>query len=152
MVVGDDAEEYTAQLYAAPDPEDDERAQDAMNDLAKNVLQLQRSVAAGQVDNATLTVINKTKNFLQHGVMPWRGLDEIDQLLLRKLSVLKQCGNESMHRINSHNVSDELWCALRVHTVNQTDMEVRLVVSLPSHLRTPPHNPHHLSPLSDCVP
>lgn len=38
-----------AQLYAAPDPEDDDRAKDAMDDLAAAVLQLQvrRAAEAG---------------------------------------------------------------------------------------------------------
>lgn len=58
----------------------------------------QRAVSVGPVDNATLTVINKTRNFLEHGVMPWKGLDEVDQLLLL--------------------------CAMRVHLVNQTDLDI----------------------------
>jgi len=124
LMVAEVEGEPAATLYSAPDPEEDERAKDAMDDLAAAVLQLQRSVGLGQVDNATLTVINKTKNFLEHGVMPWKGLDEVDQLLLRKLSILKQCGDEKTHRINAVNVSENLLCALRVHLVNQTDMEV----------------------------
>ena len=35
-----------AQLYAAPDPEEDERAKDAMDDLAAAVLQLQVRAAS----------------------------------------------------------------------------------------------------------
>lgn len=81
-------------------------------------------MSVGPVDNATLTVINKTRNFLEHGVMPWKGLDEVDQLLLRKLSVLTQCGSVQSQRINHANVSAHLLCAMRVHLVNQTDLDI----------------------------
>merc|ERR1711865_981520 len=49
-----------AQLYTAPDPEDDERAAKAMEEMADAMLQLQESVAAGHRDPSVLKTINET--------------------------------------------------------------------------------------------
>uniref|UniRef100_A0A7S1CJE0 Rubisco LSMT substrate-binding domain-containing protein n=1 Tax=Bicosoecida sp. CB-2014 TaxID=1486930 RepID=A0A7S1CJE0_9STRA len=124
MVLGDHAME-SAQLYAAPDFEDDPRLEDAANDLAASVDQLRAAVAAGIKENATASVVNKTQNFLKHGVMPYRGLDELDKLILRKLALLKACGNATKLRLTwKEGATPNLMCALRVHLMNETEINV----------------------------
>ena len=137
-----------AQLYTAPDPEEDERAAKAMEEMADAMVQLQEAVAAGHTDPSVLEVINETKSFFLHGVQPKRGLDAVDKFMMRKRTMMDQCGNASEHWVSfcgglgghsdedgdgaaaaaaaaaAHCVSPHLLCALRVHTMNETDMDV----------------------------
>ena len=112
-----------AQLYTAPDPEDDERAAKAMEEMADAMLQLQESVAAGHRDPSVLKTINETKAFFLHGIQPKRGLDDVDKLMIRKRFMMDMCGNQTEHWVSKKNVSPHLMCALRVHTMNETDMD-----------------------------
>ena len=54
------------------------------------------------------------------------GLDELDELLLKKIGMLAHCGFENDMKITapSGNVTDELLCAMRVHLMNETEMQV----------------------------
>ena len=113
-----------AQLYAAPDPEEDERAAKAMEEMADAMLQLQESVAAGHTDPSVIKTINETKAFFLHGIQPKRGLDDIDKLMIRKRFMMDMCGNQTEHWVSKTIVSPYLMCALRVHTMNETDMDI----------------------------
>ena len=113
-----------AQLYTAPDPEDDERAAKAMEEMADAMLQLQESVAAGHTDPSVLKTINETKSFFLHGIQPKRGLDDVDKLMIRKRFLMDMCGNQTEHWVGKRDVSKHLMCALRVHTMNETDMDI----------------------------
>lgn len=43
-------------------------------------------VSSGNVMlNATRAVLNQTRDFFQHGVMPKAGLDELDEFILKKI-------------------------------------------------------------------
>ena len=106
------------QLYTAPDPEDDERAQKAIEEMADALIMLQEAVAADHKDPSVLEAINASENFFKHGVQPKRGLDPIDKLMTRKRTMMDQCGNQSKHYISSRHVSPHLFCALRVHVMN----------------------------------
>jgi hypothetical protein len=75
------SKDYVPQLYSAPDPEEDERAARAIEEMADCMLQLQESVAAGPTDPSVLLVINESKAFFEFGVQPSRGLDAVDKLL-----------------------------------------------------------------------
>jgi hypothetical protein len=76
------------QLYAAPDPEEDPEAQKAMEHLATLAAQVQMVVSSGNVMlNATRAVLNQTRDFFQHGVMPKAGLDELDEFILKKIGL-----------------------------------------------------------------
>lgn len=37
--------------------------------------------------NATRAVLNQTRDFFQHGVMPKAGLDELDEFILKKIGI-----------------------------------------------------------------
>ena len=115
------------QLYSAPDAQEDPEAQRAMEELAFLAAQAQNSIVAGNVLlNATMAVLNRTRDFFQHGVLPMAGLDELDELLLKKIGMLAHCGFENDMKITapSGNVTDELLCAMRVHLMNETEMQV----------------------------
>jgi hypothetical protein len=79
------------QLYSAPDPEEDERAARAIEEMADLMLQLQESVAAGSTDPSVLQVINESTAFFEFGVQPKRGLDAVDKLLMRKKTLMDHC-------------------------------------------------------------
>ena len=56
-------------------------------------MQLQNALAFGSdFCNATKIVINQTRDFFQHGVLPRPGLDDLDQYLLKKLGMISHCG------------------------------------------------------------
>ena len=112
------------QLYTAPDPEDDERVAKAMEEMADAMLQLQESVAAGHTDPSVLKTINETKAFFLHGIQPKRGLDDVDKLMIRKRFMMDMCGKQTDHWVAKQTVSPYLMCALRVHTMNETDMDI----------------------------
>lgn len=74
------------QLYSAPDPKEDPEAQRAMENLAMIAVQTQNVISSGNlILNATQAVINHTRNFFLHGVLPMAGLDELDEFLLKKI-------------------------------------------------------------------
>jgi hypothetical protein len=48
--------------------------------------QVHQSISFGNiVGNATKKVLNQTREFFQHGVMPKAGLDELDEFILKKM-------------------------------------------------------------------
>jgi len=112
------------QLYSVPDIEDDEKVAEYTTNLADAAVQLQHAVAAGHKDKSTLKVINETSNFYLHGIKPHSGLDDIDLQLLKKMKLLDKCGNWSLHVIGTHNISDNLYCAVRVHVMTEDDLEL----------------------------
>ena len=132
----------SVQLYMPPDPEDDERAAEATTKLADYGAQLQRSALVNPDVNgsAIQKVMNQTRNFFLHGIKPHGGLDEVDLLLLRKMSLLDQCHGEVRgegggdgpgqfvftheFRVTPQNVSDPLMCAVRIHVMNETELDV----------------------------
>merc|ERR1719421_2279816 len=112
------------QLYSALDPEEDERAKKAIEEMADAMMQLQESVAAAHTDPSVLKVINQTKDFFLYGIQPTRGLDDVDKLMTRKRTMVEQCGNMTSHYILPGNVTLELLCALRIHIMNETELDV----------------------------
>lgn len=113
------------QLYNAPDPEEDHEADRAMQNLATLAVQAQRTVSSGNTGmNVTQAVLNHTRNFFVHGVLPMAGLDELDNFLLKKIGMLSHCGFEEDMKITIGNVTEELMCAMRVHLMNESEMHV----------------------------
>ncbi len=112
------------QLYTAPDPEDDERAAKAIEEMADCMLQLQESVAVGHTDPSVLKVINESRAFFETGVQPRRGLDDVDKFLMRKKTLMDNCGNRSDHWAAVNGVSQEFLCAVRIHMLNESDLDV----------------------------
>lgn len=113
------------QLYTAPDPEEDPEAQRAMENLATLAAQVQQVVGTGNLGlNATRAVLNKTRDFFQNGVLPQGGLDELDDFLLKKIGMLQHCGTDREMKILHGNITKELVCAMRVHLMNETEMNV----------------------------
>lgn len=111
-------------LYTAQEIDENPNAEHAIQDMADAVLQLHESIAAGHTDPAVQTVIKQAREFLEQGVAPPKGLDEIDRLLMRKRFMLKQCGPAETHRINWDNISLALKCAIRVTVMNESDVDV----------------------------
>lgn len=113
------------QLYSAPDPEEDPEAQRAMENLATLAAQVHMVVSTGNIiGNATRAVLNQTREFFQHGVIPKAGLDELDDFILKKIGMLAHCGVDKAMKITHGNISKELMCAMRVHLMNETEMNV----------------------------
>ena len=125
MAYGKDAKKLgeKPELYTALDPEEDERAMKASEEMSDAMMQLQEAVAAAHTDEAVLKVINQTRDFFLYGIQPVRGLDEVDKLMTRKRTLVEQCGNMTEHYVFHNGVSDYLMCALRVHVMNQSDVE-----------------------------
>ncbi len=122
---GGDRERPLPQLYSAPDPTEDPEAQRAMENLATLAVQAQTVISSGNMLlNATQAVLNHTRDFFQHGVLPMAGLDELDEFLLKKIGMLAHCGFENDMKITFNNITDELMCAMRVHLMNETEMNV----------------------------
>jgi len=109
------------QLYSALDPEEDERAKKAIEEMSDAMVQLQESVAAAHTDPSVLKVINQTRDFFLYGIQPERGLDAVDKLMTRKRTLIENCGNMTAHYIYYGGVSNELFCALRIHIMNETE-------------------------------
>eukprot|EP01039_Chlorochromonas_danica_P003198 gene3198-3501_t len=125
MAAGGGAARPPPQLYSAPDPTEDYEADRAMQHLATLAVQAQRAVAANNLAlNATRAVMNRTRDFFQHGVLPMAGLDELDHFLLKKIGMLAHCGFENDMKITHGNVSEELFCAMRVHLMNEEEIHV----------------------------
>jgi hypothetical protein len=82
------------QLYTAPDPSEDPEAQRAMEAIATLAVQAQNVMATGNVLlNATMAVLNHTRDFFLHGVLPNAGLDELDgtcQIVFKKVITFHQ--------------------------------------------------------------
>ena len=55
---------------------------------------------------------------------PQGGLDELDDFLLKKIGMLQHCGTDREMLILHGNISKELVCAMRVHLMNETEMNV----------------------------
>ncbi len=117
-------QQEVGQLYTAPDPEEDERAAKAIEEMADAMLQLQEAVAAGPTDPSILKVINQSKDFFERGIQPTRGLDEVDKLLMRKNTLMQDCGNRTDHWASRHGVSPQMLCAVRIHLLNESDLDV----------------------------
>ena len=117
-------EQEVGQLYTAPDPEEDPRAAKAIEEMADAMLQLQEAVAAGPTDPSILKVINQSKAFFEKGIQPSRGLDEVDKLLMRKNTLMQHCGNRTDHWASRHGVSPQMLCAVRIHLLNESDLDV----------------------------
>ena len=112
------------QLYSALDPEEDERAKKAMEEMSDAMMQLQEAVAAAHTDPSVLKVINQTRDFFLYGIQPKRGLDDVDKLMTRKRTLIEHCGNMTGHFIFHGGVSSELMCALRIHIMNESETNV----------------------------
>jgi hypothetical protein len=113
------------QLYSAPDPAEDDQAQRAMEALALLAHQAQTVWATGNaLFNATRAVLNQTRDFFLHGVLPEAGLDQLDEFLLKKIGMMAHCGFENEMKIRAGNITDELLCAMRVHLMNESEMQV----------------------------
>ncbi|KAJ1398055.1 hypothetical protein B484DRAFT_438487, partial [Ochromonadaceae sp. CCMP2298] len=69
-------------------------------------------------------VLNQTRDFFVHGVLPEAGLDELDNFLLKKIGMLAHCGFENDMKITNDNVTQELLCAMRVHLMNESEVHV----------------------------
>ena len=128
----------------APDPEEDPEARRSMENLALLAVQAQNVMSSGNVNlNATQIVLNATRDFFQHGVLPMAGLDALDMFLLKKIGrntyllmvvanlimlfvsgMLAHCGFENDMKITLGNVTDQLMCAMRVHLMNESEIHV----------------------------
>lgn len=125
IISGGKGERPAPQLYTAPDPTEDPEADRAMQHLATLAVQAQKTVASGNVMlNATQSVLNQTRDFFEHGVLPMAGLDDLDNFLLKKIGMLAHCGFENDMKITYNNITEELKCAMRVHLMNETEMGV----------------------------
>lgn len=125
LITAGPKERPAPQLYTAPDPTEDPEADRAMQHLATLAVQAQNVFAAGNVLlNATQVVLNQTRDFFVHGVLPMAGLDELDMFLLKKIGMLAHCGFENDMKIAYNNVTDELMCAMRVHLMNESEIHV----------------------------
>jgi len=118
------------QLYAAPDPEDmeDEKAAASANRLAEMALQVQGAAAVGHVDRSAAKVLNETADFFLHGRRPKAGLDDVDQMLLRKMKLLEKCGPAHTYKVvgepHAHAVTTNLACAVRIHVMNESELDL----------------------------
>lgn len=111
--------------FVAPDPEEDPEAQKAMENLATLAAQVYSVISGGNVvNNATKAVLNQTREFFQSGVMPKAGLDELDDFLLKKIGMLSHCGFDNEMKIENGTITKELWCAMRVHLMNESEIHV----------------------------
>lgn len=125
IAAGPAGERPPPQLYSAPDPTEDWEAQRGMENLAMLAVQAQKVISSGNVVlNATQVVLNATRDFFVHGVLPMAGLDELDMFLLKKIGMLAHCGFENDMKIVHHNITEELMCAMRVHLMNESEIFV----------------------------
>lgn len=96
-----------------------------MENLATLAAQVYSVISAGNiVNNATKAVLNQTRQFFQSGVMPQAGLDELDDFLLKKIGMLSHCGFDNEMQIQNGTITKELWCAMRVHLMNESEIHV----------------------------
>lgn len=124
-MVANGRERPVPQLYEAPNPEEDPEAQRGMEHLATLAAQVQRVIGSGNLGlNATRAVLNKTRDFFQNGVLPSGGLDELDDFIMKKIGMLTHCGTDREMQVLHGNISKELMCGMRVHMMNESEMEV----------------------------
>lgn len=96
-----------------------------MENLALLAVQAQNVISSGNaILNATQFVLNQTRDFFVHGVLPSAGLDELDNFLLKKIGMLAHCGFENDMKITTNNVTEQLMCAMRVHLMNESEVHV----------------------------
>ena len=96
-----------------------------MENLALLAVQAQNVISSGNaLLNATQAVLNQTRDFFVHGVLPAAGLDDLDNFLLKKIGMLAHCGFENDMKITTNNVTQELMCAMRVHMMNESEVHV----------------------------
>ena len=125
LIVSNGRERPRPQLYEAPNPEEDPEAQRGMENLATLAAQLEMAVGSGNIGlNATRAVLNKTRDFFQNGVLPSGGLDELDDFIMKKVGMLTHCGTDRDMKILHGNITKELMCAMRVHLMNESEMNV----------------------------
>lgn len=99
--------------------------QRGMENLALLAVQAQNVISSGNaILNATQFVLNQTRDFFVHGVLPSAGLDELDNFLLKKIGMLAHCGFENDMKITTGNVTEQLMCAMRVHLMNESEVHV----------------------------
>jgi hypothetical protein len=55
-------------------------------------------------------------------VLPEAGLDDLDDFLLKKIGMILHCGYSDDMRIEHGNITKELFCAMRVHLMNETEV------------------------------
>ena len=117
-------EKFTeSQLYSAPDLEDDVSLQTAAKNLKEAAHQLHISTALNLTKEGSVgKVLNETRNFFLYGTAPAKGLDAIDEMLIRKMDLMDSCGQPQEFVIRAENVSEELLCALRVTFSNETEL------------------------------
>jgi len=119
----DTASREAPTLYSAPDPSEDPEAKKAMEELATLALQVQTVITSGNIMlNATRSVLNTTRDFFEHGILPESGLDDLDDFLLKKIGMLLHCGYNDDMVIRKGNITKELMCAMRVHLMNETEV------------------------------
>jgi len=124
-MVANGRERPVPQLYEAPNPEEDPEAQRGMEHLATLAAQVQMVIGSGNLGlNATRAVLNKTRDFFQNGVLPSGGLDELDDFIMKKIGMLTHCGTDRQMKILHGNISKELMCGMRVHLMNESEMNV----------------------------
>jgi hypothetical protein len=112
-------------LYTAPDPDEDPEALRAMENLAYFAAQAEIVLHSGADQlNVTKAVLEHIRNFFMHGVLPYAGLDELDEFLLKKIGMLSHCGFASDMKVTHKNISGELFCAMRVHLMNESEMQI----------------------------
>lgn len=101
------------------------KSQRGMENLALLAVQAQNVISSGNaLLNATQAVLNQTRDFFVHGVLPSAGLDDLDNFLLKKIGMLAHCGFENDMKITTNNVTQELMCAMRVHLMNESEVHV----------------------------
>jgi len=111
-------------LYVAIDVENEgDPADRALDTLAYSLFQFQDSIVANSESESVQKVVNRTRDFYVHGVRPLRGFDEVDKMMKRMKQVLDLCGNSKTHVIKQANITDELFCAMRIHLVNESDLD-----------------------------
>ncbi|UPQ97351.1 Rubisco LSMT substrate-binding domain-containing protein [Chloropicon primus] len=114
-----------SQLYSAPDLEEDISLEMAAKNLKEAAHQLHISVALNLTGEGSVgKVVNDTRNFFLYGTAPSRGLDAIDEMLIKKMDVLSVCGGPRDFVIQAKNVSEELLCAMRVSLSNETELNL----------------------------
>merc|ERR1719498_20806 len=86
-------------IYSAPEIDENPHAKNAYEDISDYTVQLYESIAAGHTDPSVLKVINQTRAFLEDGVAPHKGIDDVDRLLMRKRYLMGKCGISESHRL-----------------------------------------------------
>jgi hypothetical protein len=123
---------YSANLFDLGEGETHVLAKHATKSLAKAATQLQQAVALdwlteherNTTDAAVQAAINATKNFFFYGIQPSKGLDELDQVLIRKMELMDQCGDPKLFTLTWDEISPALLCGVRVVLANTSEVGV----------------------------